>query len=40
MSHFQAGQKAEMSGVYKAVHESNHIPPHYVTILHGNTFPN
>ncbi len=36
---FTAGQKAHSSGVYKAVHSNNHIPPHYITVLAGDTFP-
>ncbi len=37
---FAAGQKAHSSGVYKAIHAANHVPPHYVTVLTGDTFPN
>lgn len=37
---FIANQTALSSGVYKAVHANNHIAPHYVIALHGDTFPN
>jgi hypothetical protein len=36
---FQAGNTVPASGVYKAVHEDMHVPPHYVTAVHGGTFP-
>jgi hypothetical protein len=39
MEHFRAGDKAAFSGVYKAVHDKDHIPAHYVTALYGEIFP-
>jgi len=39
MEHFKAGDKAAFSGVYKVAHEKDHIPPHYVTAMYGETFP-
>ena len=36
---FAAAQTALSSGVYKAIHTNNHIPPHFVVALHGETFP-
>jgi hypothetical protein len=39
MEHFGAGDKATFSGVYKALHEKDHIPPHYVTAVYGEIFP-
>jgi hypothetical protein len=39
MEHFRAGDKAAFSGVYKAVHDKDHIPPHYVTAFYGEVFP-
>jgi len=39
MEHYQAGDKAEFSGVYKAVHDKDHIPAHYVTAFYGEIFP-
>lgn len=35
----KAGDTATQSGVYKAVHAAHHIPPHYITAIHGDTFP-
>jgi hypothetical protein len=40
MIYFAPGSKAELSGVYKAVHENEHVPSHYVTALYGDVFPN
>ncbi len=37
---FVAGEEAHSSGMYKAIHADNHIPPHYITALNGETFPN
>jgi hypothetical protein len=37
---FEPGQKAMSSGVFKAVHANNHVPPHYVTVVYGDVFPN
>lgn len=34
-----AGQTARSSGVYKTIHANNHIPPHFVIVLHGETLP-
>jgi hypothetical protein len=39
MQQFHPGEKAVFAGVYKVVHDSNHEPPHYVTVLSGDTFP-
>ena len=39
MEHFRAGDKAAFSGVYKAVHDKDHIPAHYVTAFYGEIFP-
>jgi hypothetical protein len=39
MEHFKAGDKAAFSGVYKVVHDKDHIPPHYITAIYGETFP-
>ena len=39
MEHFRAGEKAAFSGVYKAIHEKDHIPPHYVTAIYCEFFP-
>ncbi|HWY56048.1 MAG TPA: hypothetical protein VNZ03_16395 [Terriglobales bacterium] len=39
MEHFRAGDKAVFSGVYKAIHEKDHVPPHYVTAIYGEIFP-
>jgi hypothetical protein len=38
MEHFRAGEKAAFSGVYKAIHEKDHVP-HYVTAIYGELFP-
>jgi hypothetical protein len=35
----KAGDKVPISGVYKTVHARQHIPPHYVTAVFGDTFP-
>jgi hypothetical protein len=35
----KVGDTATLSGVYKAVHAEHHIPPHYITAIHGDTFP-
>jgi len=35
----KAGDTATQSGVYKTVHGEHHTPPHYVTALHGDSFP-
>jgi len=37
---FAADQPAHSSGAYKAIHANNHIPPHDVIALHGETVPN
>jgi len=39
MEHFRAGDKAAFSGAYKAIHEKDHVPPHYVTAIYGEIFP-
>jgi hypothetical protein len=39
MTQLEAGHKAEASGVYKVVHENNHVPRHYVTVVKGEMFP-
>jgi hypothetical protein len=39
MQQFQSGDKAVYSGVYKAVHEKGHEPPHYITAIYGDIFP-
>jgi len=36
---FKAGDKVPTTGVYKTVHARQHIPPHYVTAVFGDTFP-
>jgi hypothetical protein len=36
---FRPGIKAQVSGVYKVVHDREHVPSHYVTMLFGDTFP-
>lgn len=36
---FQAEDTVPASGVYTVVHENMHIPPHYVTVIYGQTFP-
>ena len=36
---FKAGDEVPTIGVYKTVHARQHIPPHYVTALFGDTFP-
>jgi hypothetical protein len=36
---FRPGIKAHVSGVYKVVHDREHVPPHYVTMLFGDIFP-
>lgn len=33
------GNKAQRSGVYKAIHAQQHGEPHYVTVLSGDMFP-
>ena len=38
MEHFRAGDKAVFSGVYKAIHDKDHVPPHYVTAIYGEIF--
>jgi hypothetical protein len=30
---FQAGETVPAAGGYKAVHETTHVPPHYVTAI-------
>lgn len=37
---FAVGQKVLSSGVYKTIHANNHIPPHFVIAVHGETFSN
>ena len=36
---FRPGIKAHLSGVYKVVHDREHVRAHYVTMLFGDTFP-
>ncbi len=36
---FRADDTVPASGVYTVVHENMHIPPHYVTVIYGQTFP-
>jgi hypothetical protein len=36
---FEAGNRAPSSGVYKVVHGRQHVEPHHVTVLYGDTFP-
>jgi len=36
---FKAGDKVPTTGVYKTIHAQQHIPPHYVTAVFGDTFP-
>jgi len=39
MEHVRDGEKAAFSGVYKAIHEKDHIVPPYVTAIYGEHFP-
>lgn len=36
---FRPGHRALASGVYKAIHAKEHVQPHYVTMLYGDSFP-
>ncbi len=36
---FKPGQQAEVSGAYRVNHDQNHINPHEITMIKGNTFP-
>jgi len=36
---YRPGDKAQRTGVYKAIHSPSHVEPHYVTVLFGDTFP-
>ena len=36
---FGPGNKAQLSGVYKVIHQGDHVAPHYVIMLFGDTFP-
>lgn len=40
MSKDYASTKVAASGIYKVLHADDHVPAHYVTVLHGETFPN
>ena len=37
---FAAGEKADTSGIYRVVHEHQHVPAHYVLVIEDDTFPN
>jgi hypothetical protein len=39
MSKAYPNTKVTESGVYKVFHADDHVPAHYVTVLHGETFP-
>ena len=35
-----AGETAKSSGLYRAVHDRDHVPAHYVVVKRGDVFPN
>jgi len=36
---FIARQRVELSGIYRVVHDRNHLRPHLVTAAQGSSFP-
>jgi len=36
---YHPGDRVSMSGIYKALHNSGHVPPHNVTCTSGKAFP-
>ena len=36
---FRPGERCEASGIYLVTHDSNHVPPHEVTVVLGERFP-
>jgi hypothetical protein len=36
---YKPGEKCEASGIYKVVHDKNHIQEHEVTVVYGEHFP-
>jgi hypothetical protein len=39
MAKVSPNTKVKVSGIYRVYHAEDHVPPHHVTALFGDTFP-